>query len=237
MLDSTTKRCTKCGEEKPATTEHFYTQKRGKFGLQSRCKLCRNAITREWHKKNPERSRELSKINERRRLEKYPEEVKTLARARSRRHIEKDRDRKNTQSREGMQRWRENNRELHRLRESSRRAAIKGLPHQFEKTDWERTNKYFNGCCAYCGRGADFWTVIAADHYIALTDPDCIGTIATNIVPACHSRKGNPNGLIGCNQSKNNRNAEHWLNDRFGKQKAITILNKISTYFEWVKIQ
>lgn len=34
------KRCTKCKEEKPATAEFFYRQKRGKFGFQSRCKSC-----------------------------------------------------------------------------------------------------------------------------------------------------------------------------------------------------
>jgi len=41
MPDHTTlKRCTQCGEAKPATTEYFYQEKRAKDGLQSACKLC-----------------------------------------------------------------------------------------------------------------------------------------------------------------------------------------------------
>jgi len=36
-----TKKCTKCNEEKPATTEFFYKNKREKSGLSSQCKICR----------------------------------------------------------------------------------------------------------------------------------------------------------------------------------------------------
>lgn len=35
-----TKICTKCGEEKPATTEYFHRQPRGKFGFCAQCKRC-----------------------------------------------------------------------------------------------------------------------------------------------------------------------------------------------------
>ena len=35
-----TKVCTKCGEEKPATTEYFFKDKRGKYGIAARCKEC-----------------------------------------------------------------------------------------------------------------------------------------------------------------------------------------------------
>ncbi len=34
------KRCTKCGEEKPATTEYFHKRNSAPIGLKSRCKAC-----------------------------------------------------------------------------------------------------------------------------------------------------------------------------------------------------
>jgi hypothetical protein len=40
------KKCSKCGEEKPATREHFYTGA-SKHGLKSYCKPCDNALKSE----------------------------------------------------------------------------------------------------------------------------------------------------------------------------------------------
>lgn len=55
------KRCTGCGEEKPATTE-FYSAFRirsGKETLSSRCKPCKAAFTREYNRKNYQSRREI----------------------------------------------------------------------------------------------------------------------------------------------------------------------------------
>jgi len=41
-----TKVCTGCGETKPATTEFWHKQKRGKYGVMSLCKECRNKSRR-----------------------------------------------------------------------------------------------------------------------------------------------------------------------------------------------
>jgi hypothetical protein len=41
------KKCRKCGEEKPATTEFFHANKGGKYGLRAVCILCWRAYTRE----------------------------------------------------------------------------------------------------------------------------------------------------------------------------------------------
>lgn len=43
------RRCTKCGKRLPATTEYFYRQKSGKYGLQTICKECSNRRTWEWY--------------------------------------------------------------------------------------------------------------------------------------------------------------------------------------------
>jgi len=45
------KKCTKCGEEYPATKEYFYQEKRFKIGLQAQCKACINVATAIWRKK------------------------------------------------------------------------------------------------------------------------------------------------------------------------------------------
>ena len=45
------KRCTKCGEEKPAS--EFYKNRRSKDGLCSRCKACRRELSRKWRKDHP----------------------------------------------------------------------------------------------------------------------------------------------------------------------------------------
>lgn len=47
-----TKICTKCGEEKPATSEFFYKDKKGICGIASFCKLCRNSQNEYYYIKN-----------------------------------------------------------------------------------------------------------------------------------------------------------------------------------------
>lgn len=45
-----TKRCRTCGETKPATTEYFHKNKRGRNGLNSICRPCRNEYLRQHRK-------------------------------------------------------------------------------------------------------------------------------------------------------------------------------------------
>lgn len=76
MLDSTTKRCTKCGEEKPATREFFSPTTRGINGIRAQCKKCcavqslayrNNNLEKaresslNWNKSNPQKMRETQK--------------------------------------------------------------------------------------------------------------------------------------------------------------------------------
>lgn len=46
------KKCTKCGEILPATTEYFNKKKSGKYGLRADCKNCRKQYHREYYKDN-----------------------------------------------------------------------------------------------------------------------------------------------------------------------------------------
>lgn len=93
---------------------------------------------------------------------------------------------------------------------------------------WEDALRYFNGCCAVCGRPPGLWHKLVGDHWIPLNDPLCPGTIPTNIVPLCH-------GAQGCNSSKRASDAKEWLTRKFGKRRAADILARIEAYFEHVK--
>jgi len=58
-----TKICTKCGEEKPATSEFFHKAKRGKHGVRANCKVCENEYNREYNKLNKETRRRYREEN------------------------------------------------------------------------------------------------------------------------------------------------------------------------------
>jgi len=51
-----TKRCSKCGVEKPL--EKFRPNPRGRHGRSADCRLCRAKYQRAWRRQNPERARE-----------------------------------------------------------------------------------------------------------------------------------------------------------------------------------
>ena len=54
MEEIKTKKCSKCGEEKPATLEYFVTEKRNKSGIGARCRPCQYRTNELYHQKNPD---------------------------------------------------------------------------------------------------------------------------------------------------------------------------------------
>lgn len=52
------KTCTRCNLSFPATPEFFHRQKNGKYGLTSKCKLCKLSETESWRQKNLDKHRE-----------------------------------------------------------------------------------------------------------------------------------------------------------------------------------
>jgi hypothetical protein len=116
-----------------------------------------------------------------------------------------------------------------RLRRGERMAS---LPHTLTEQDWVRALEYFGNCCAVCGTPRRGQRVIAGDHWIPLSRGG--PTTAENIVPPCHSLKGD---IDGCNNTKRDRMPEVWLIERYGREKAREILKRIEAYFVWVKSQ
>ena len=81
------KKCTKCGEWKPATVEYFYRDKNGKGGLRSCCKDC----MRKYREKNKDKMR------------KYREKNKDKITERMREYREKNKDKLAEREREYKQ--------------------------------------------------------------------------------------------------------------------------------------
>ena len=57
-MDTTTKRCPKCGKTKPLTFDHFYRSKQTRSGFKPWCKVCVNADNRARDRANPEALKE-----------------------------------------------------------------------------------------------------------------------------------------------------------------------------------
>lgn len=206
------KRCSTCGTYKPLS--EFQKNRSAPDGLQYVCKSCTSFYGKRYYQTNKAkvqaRHNNYWKTNKARlnqyQRNAYDKEYNTL------------RKRKDRARRPLVYQTRR------RLRGS------RSQPIAFRSEDWKYALRYFDGCCAVCGRPPGLWHSIAMDHWIPLSSPDCPGTIPTNIVPLCH-------GLDGCNNSKCNRNAEEWLVERYGAIKAKKILHRIQAYFAHIKSQ
>jgi len=91
-----TRVCTKCGEEKPATKEFFYKEKRGHLGLRAQCKVCHKAFSKRYNEQNPEEIAERKK--------RYYERKKEEILAQHKRYYEKNKEARD----EYRKRYREN---------------------------------------------------------------------------------------------------------------------------------
>lgn len=235
------RKCAKCNSEYPATPEYFYRQKCGKYGLGSLCKLCSKIATNDYKKSHPEKTKEYNRRGSLNYKARDPERYK----AKAKRSKDKHKDKLRVQRKEHYQKNKThinkvnneyylNHPEVAKAAIQRRKARKKNLPDTFTPEDWQRALDYFEGVCAICGRSPDLCHVIAMDHWIPLTSPDSLGTVAENIVPMCHSRKGGSNG---CNNSKTNKHPLVWLTQSFSKRKANQIERRINKYFEWIKLQ
>lgn len=210
------KRCTKCREEKPATNEYYNVDKKRKDGLYPQCKVCRQKIRVDKRALNPEK------------IAEYHRNYFQQNRAYLVEYHQNYNKENATYLSEHKRKYRQENKHLSRNSSHRRRARERCLPQEFTVKDWQNCLEYWHGCCAVCGRQFNnlFGThTAAADHWIPVNHPDCPGTIPANIVPLCHGRGG-------CNNRKQNRNAEQWLKEMFGKTKAASILKRIQAYFD-----
>lgn len=253
--NDTTKVCTKCGNEYPATPEHFYANRQFLTPL---CKACyrereqqrrkakaseiseqrkakyradpepAKARAHEWRANNPERKKQLDREYAASHPESMAEKKRRWVEAHPDRRLEVSRayrKRNPGQNTLAAAQWRQANPESTKAIKLRRRARERDLPAQFTGEDWQRALDYFGGRCAVCGRPPGLWHTLAADHWIPVTAEHSPGTVPTNMVPLCH-------GVEGCNNSKSDNDPAEWLTRRVGSSKAHAILERIASYFE-----
>lgn len=221
--------CTKCGKILPETSEYFRLRKsKGKVYLNSACWDCERAYNRIYSKTpqariNLKRYRQTEKGKRANRAAKQRPEYLKKQRA----YRESERGKTIRSAATQRQRQKLTFRIRHRIDEERRRAKKQGLPCELTSADWQHALNYFNGRCAICGRPPGLFHVLAQDHWIPVSGGG--GFTKYNIIPLCHSKKGD---VDGCNNLKQNYSAEEWLIERYGKRKATKILAKIEAYFK-----
>lgn len=190
--DNPLKRCTKCGEEKPATPEFFYLEKRTKDGLYSICKVCRREHFAEYSKR-PEvkEHRREHKAEYGREYYKRPE-VKERMRiyyvAKYREHPEIAAERNLKDYRRAW--WeRPTSRDRKRTYRHKRRALIHAAQGSHTAQDILNQFKRQKGKCYWCSKKL---TTYHVDHIVPLTRNG--SNAPDNLViacPTCNKRKGN----------------------------------------------
>lgn len=240
------KRCSKCGEEKPATTDYFHADKHGRYSrpdkLRSQCKACVSKYNREHYGEKPHTPKSEEYYAKRREYENSPKQ-RARRSAWQRQPAVKER-RKQFRSQPGIKlRYSENrkarrsltlvdNREKKRVAKHRRKARKHNLPNTWRVQHWHLCLEYWHNTCAVCGgQLRDLFGEIApnADHWIALTDkrPDNPGTAPENMICLCSK----------CNFSKSKKPPEQWLIETYGTRKAKAIMQRIQDYFDWIKAQ
>lgn len=207
------KQCSICGEEFPATSEHFYGRKGARDGLRKDCKKCVEERNARWQAENPERVAEFQRRSS------------TTYRSRNREAVLRRTREYKANNPDKARNYRDANRAAFALYARTRKDRVAGLPHTLTKEQWQFALDYFGGCCAVCGRS--LYGVLhtpAIDHWIPISDPRCPGSVAANAIPLCH-------GVGGCNNSKHDRDPEEWLIATLGNKRARAILAKIQAYF------
>lgn len=197
-----TKTCTKCGEEKPATTEFFYAATRGKHGVMAHCKECVKAKSNAWYKANPgavqRRTQEWQKQNPDKTREykrKWREQNIEQHRATNMRWVEEHRE----QHRDNARRWHKDNPEKARRAFHRRRVRLSAKAESYTEI---QVLEMYGTDCTICGEPIDFtaprrigkpgWERgLHIDHVLSVADggPDTLD----NVRPThglCNLKKG-----------------------------------------------
>lgn len=243
-MNTPMRRCFRCKRELPATAEYFVKSKRNSLGLSTECKDCKRARSAIYNKQhyaaNPDYHKQrvhrwlTQNKDHKREYDKSRRADKEWARQRDHGYYIKYRSKRLVYARGYRQKNPDKIKNQTRNRDRTitirYRTRKRNLAVAFTAQDWRHCLAYWNNSCAVCGRPAGLWHTIAADHWIPINNPNCPGTIPTNMIPLCH-------GTDGCNNAKQDRDPVEWLTEKLGKRKARRKLAEIAAYFEWVKSQ
>lgn len=222
-----TKICSTCKKEFPATLEYFYKDSGKKYGLNQKCKACKNLYTNYYKKEimSDERKAEVKKeqikywaqyrsnnletVREKRR-QYYRENMERLIEARRNRTTEEIQTER-TVKREYVK----NNLEKYRANTAKRRSLKQGSVSNYSAEEWLKTLKYFKFKCAYCGCTEN----LVQDHFIPLSKGG--GYIPSNIIPTC----------VFCNSSKHDSDFDIWYKKQkfYNKKRELKIIQYIKS--------
>jgi hypothetical protein len=207
MKEQKLKCCSKCMENKPATLEYFYKQKRNKDGLTYDCKECRKKNNYEYYLENKEKQheqkREKYNNDDEHRKEKLSKQKKINAKNRSSRTIY-------------VREWQRENRD--KLRGYGLNRMNK--KHDITEQEWEDCKKFFNYSCAYCGMSeADHLLTEGQQLHKEHLEHNGANDI-TNCVPSCKS----------CNSQKWEFQLEEW----YSKDNPVYSKRRFNKIIKWL---
>lgn len=172
-----------------------------------------------WRAENPEKAREKDRLARIRDPEKRRAVVRASAAKAKAADPEGFRERQRASVVQWKEKYPEHARAHMRAIKARRKARKAALPDTFTKAQWDYTVTWWGGC-AYCGDELPA-SKLTLDHVIPLSSPDCPGTIAENILPACPH----------CNSSKKTMPMGEFLERRFGQSHAAKRLAMIILFF------
>lgn len=210
-------KCTKCGEEYPATLEYWHRDNARKDGLRCYCKFCVREAHQHWYKTNFEKVRnkarhwyktnsERARENGRRWRKANPEKIREKVKHYQKIHPDRIREKNKRWYKANLKKARENGRRRYKansekalVKNHKRRARKQQAGGSFSNKDIQLMMINQRGRCWYCQ--CDIRDGYHIDHRIPLSrggtnDP-------SNLVLACAS----------CNLSKHNKLPHEW-NDR-----------------------
>lgn len=208
------KRCAKCGEEKPATIEYFYKDKKSPSGFASRCITCKLEYARAYRESRKDAlaawqrdRRERDPETIRRLAREYRARVKEKARLWQRKRRETHREDVRQQNRASYARhkehyaaynkmYRRQNRDIVNAAASRHKARKLAAEGNHTGDDIKRQYEQQRGKCYYCGKkvGKNYHV----DHVVPLSRGGSNGP--DNLVIACPS----------CNISKRDKLPHEW---------------------------
>lgn len=207
-----TKKCSKCGEYKPANVEYYGKDKKNKDGLRGLCRVCYSEQQKKYYNENKKKILNYKK-------QYYLDNADKI--------LERDRiyQEKNAEKIRAYKRqYKKENRDLFNSYKQKRKAKKDKLPATLTAQQWEATKKAFDYGCAYCGMFEErhlqeFGENLHQDHFVPLSKGG--GYTLENIVPACRR----------CNSSKGDRLFEEWypnyeFYDRKREIRILTFLRK-----------
>ncbi len=226
MKVTTYKVCNKCGEEKPATLEHFYKEISSSNKLRTVCKDCNSEAGKRWQERNLEHRkkyqqeyREINREAIKQRDKEYRQKNKEHINKYSNEYYEKHQERypenrmKNRESINArMKKYREENKEIINAKMRKYRKTPQGKESQ-AKANHKRmalkkelpstlTVKQWRNCKEHFNHSCAYCGKpskrLHQEHFVALSNGG--GYVVNNIVPSCQP----------CNNTKFNHSFFEW---------------------------